>query len=399
MLRVALQASCGIIRIVGECLKWDAVGTGQVDLGKGTTGGGRDGMTHSWTVRQATAADTEALVALRNEVYGSHISAAEWRWKYFDNPAGGSSLFVAENGGRLVGHLGRTRAWVNLNGEPVPVAHFQDFMILPVYRRQGVGRALDAEESLAPAKDGIHISFSLVSPVGREFSLARQREGQCCLGNMVRLCMVLNPRAIVEKRIGPSLLAAVSEPPLRLLLHLWAGRKRRCTRTEDITIETVDSFDSRFDELWSSIKDGLPFGLWQDAEYLNWRYRACPSAQYTVLAACKGESLLGFIVLRWGDETEGRYRLGTIVDFLFAPQKLDAAPALISAAVNYFRAGGADAITLDIFGRGPFYRLFRSCGFFRRGQGLYFSVTPGSPDLPHSLLTDPGNWYLMESLT
>ena len=352
-------------------------------------------MTHSWTIREATAADIEAIVELRNEVFGSHISAAEWRWRYFDHFRGRSYIFVAEDGGRIIGHVARTPAWINVSGARVAIIHDQDGFVHPAYRGRGVNRAMAAEANTAQAREGIPIKLGLATPMGKAVML---RRGSHYLGPMVHMWMVLNPRPILEKRTGSSLLAAVSEPPLRLLLHLWAGRKRRYTRAGDITIETVDSFDSRFDELWSSIKDGLPLGLWQDAEYLNWRYRACPVPQHTVLAARQEESLLGFIVLKWVDEGEQRYRLGEIVDLLFAPQKLDAAPALISAAVNYFREGGADAITLDIFDRGPFYRLFRSCGFFRRGQGLSFMVKLTTPDFPHSLLLRPENWYLLGSL-
>ena len=353
-------------------------------------------MTGSWTVRQATAADIEACVDLRNEVYGSHVSPAEWRWKYFDNPAGGAYLFVAEDGGRIIGHVGRARARINVSGEPVAMAHSQDGFVRPAYRRQGVMAALLPENDAAAAADSIPALLGLGTPAGTATAL---KLGYHTRGNMVRLWMVLNPGAMVQKRTGSSLLAAISEPPLRLLLHLWAGRKRRPRKAGDITVEIVGSFDGRFDELWSSIKDGLPLGLWHDAAYLNWRYRACPVAQYTVFAARREESLLGFIVLEWGDEAAERYRVGKIVNFLFAPQELDAAPALIWAAADYFEDGGADLVACDIFGRGPFQRLLRSCGFFRRGQGLIFSVTLRRPGLPHHLLANRASWYFMENLT
>ena len=103
-------------------------------------------------------------------------------------------------------------------------------------------------------------------------------------------------------------------------------------------------------------------------------------------------------MLKWGDEAGERYRLGYVADLLFGPQELDAGPALISTA-DHFEGGGADAITCDIFGRGPFRRLLCSCGFFRRGQGLSFVARLIMPDVRHSLLLDPGNWYFIESLT
>ena len=302
-------------------------------------------------------------------------------------------MFVAEDAGRIVGYMGYIQARINVNGARVSAVRAEDGFVHPGYWRQGMSTALAETLFSPPVSDFVRLGLG--TPIGR---ITAARRGYHHLGNMVRLRMVLNPRPIVEKKIGSPLLAAVSEPPLRLLLYLWAGRKRRTRGAEDITIETVDSFDSRFDELWSTIKDDLPLGLWQDAEYLNWRYRASVT-QHIVLAARKEESLLGFIVLRWGDEGEERYRLGYVVDFLFAPQKLDAAPALISAAVNYFREGGADAITCGIFGGGPFYRLLGSCGFFRWGRDLSFDIKLVTPDVPHSLLLDPGNWYFMEGLT
>ena len=353
-------------------------------------------MTRSWTIRPTTIADTESIVDLRNEVHGSQVRLAEWHWRYSANPAGESWLFVAEDAGKIIGHVGRIRIWINVSGERLLAAHTHEVSVDPGYRRRGVGLALAAQADAAQARAGIPIRLGLATAMGRKFMPARPGEGRYKPGNVVRLLMVLNPRAMVEKRTGSSLLAALCDPPTRLLLHLWAGRKRKSRGAEDITIETVDSFDSRFDELWSSIKDDLPLGLWQDAEYLNWRYRACPAAEHTVLAARKEESLLGFIVLKWGDEE--RYRLGEIVDFLFAPQELHSARALVSAAASYFEDEGADAITCDIFGRGSFYRLLRSRGFLRRRQGLLFTIKLDMPDLPHTLLADPRNWYFMENL-
>ncbi len=351
-------------------------------------------MTDNWTIREATTADTEAIVALRNEVFGSHISPAEWDWRHFGNRAGRNELFVAEDAGRIIGHGGRAQTRINVNGEPVPMVHAGDAFVHSDYQRLGVVTAMRAAMRATPLANCVKLG--LATPAGQTVGM---RIGYYHLGNMVRLWMILNPRAIVEKRTGSPLLAALSEPPLRLLLHLWAGRKRRPGEVGDITIEPIDSFDSSFDELWSSIKDDLPLGPWQDAEYLNWRYRACPVAQYTVLAAHRQESLLGFIVLTWGDEREERYGLGKIVGLLFAPREMDAALTLISAAADYFEDRGADAITCDMFGRGPFYRSLRSCGFFRQGRGLAFIIRLGTPDMHRSLLLDRDNWYFMETLT
>ncbi len=351
-------------------------------------------MTDDWRIRQATIADIGAIVDLRNEVYATRVSPGEWRWKYFDNPAGSRYILVAAIADKIVGHVGHIRGQVNVKGQLVPIAHSGDGFVYPEYRRQGILTALLTRSWAAATSDGIQISLGLATPMGKASTL---KLGYQSLGNMIRLWMVLNPRAMVEKRTGSSLLAVVSELPLRLLLRLWAGRTRRAKGTEDITIETVDRFDARFDELWSTIKGSLPLGLWQDAEYLNWRYCACPVAQYTVLAARNEKSLLGFIVLKWGDESEERYRTGKVVDFLFMPQEIDAARPLISAAVNYFENEGADAITCDIFSDGPFYRALRSCGFFRWGKGLCFMIRLETPDVPRSLLLDPGNWYVMES--
>lgn len=84
------------------------------------------------TVRPATPADADAIVAIERASFAIPWSEASIRRDLADNPA--ARVLVAEQDGRVVGYVGLWRV--------LDEGQVNDVAVLPEFRRRGVGRAL-----------------------------------------------------------------------------------------------------------------------------------------------------------------------------------------------------------------------------------------------------------------
>lgn len=96
--------------------------------------------------REGTAADRDAILALRAAAFGSDDpekrEAAFWEWEFRRGYAGEGLLFLAEAGTELAGHIGFVpQDYVTPVG-PARVALAVDAMVDPRFHRRGVFRGL-----------------------------------------------------------------------------------------------------------------------------------------------------------------------------------------------------------------------------------------------------------------
>jgi hypothetical protein len=89
-------------------------------------------------IRPAVARDIPLLGALFEEVFGTSRPEAVWRWKYFENPRGATTM-VCEAGGRLVSHCGGAPVRFRDFGAEHVALQSVDFMSSPSYPG-GIGR-------------------------------------------------------------------------------------------------------------------------------------------------------------------------------------------------------------------------------------------------------------------
>lgn len=89
-------------------------------------------------IRPAVPSDLPALGVLFEEVFGAPRLPAVWRWKYFDNPRGVTSM-VCEAQGRIVSHCGGTPVRFRDYGAELVALQSVDFMSSPTYPG-GIGR-------------------------------------------------------------------------------------------------------------------------------------------------------------------------------------------------------------------------------------------------------------------
>ncbi len=364
--------------------------------------------------RLITPDDGQDILELNQRVneqrgYVVNRSISHWAWEYWDNPTGITCSFIAEDNNNIVGHSGLLPAWMNIAGKKILGAQSVDTMTHPAYRKQGVYTSLAEECYTYAASQGIELLYRF--PNAQSYPLALKL-GWSDLGRLPCLLKTLNPksiirsglinlphllktaspRTIVQKGTVSRIVTAIAERYTPFLL-----KSRRSSRASEavghVRIERIQSFDARFDDLWSKVKNGFPISVWRDSEYLNWRYHSHPKEQYTVLAAEEDCVLVGFIVVKCHF---GEINTGYIVDFLSFTEKEGAASLLVSAGIDYLKGQGMDTAMCHIFEHSPSYYLFEAHGFREYGEGLRFMARPSTPDLASGSFLERRQWHLME---
>lgn len=241
-----------------------------------------------------------------------------WRWKYRDNPWGRHLISLAvDDGGELAAHYGGFLAPYSLRdsgGRRREVLGMQmaDTMTLPTHRDVGRGRS------------------ALLPRTVRHF-FARHRDDRLDFyygfntGPIQRFCewfiggFLVEPVGFWTRAADP---ATLPPPAVRL-------------RVEEVTAPPGPAWDRFF----RRVSDRYGSLVRRDAEYVAWRYLACPDGGFVVLAARRFGRLVG-----WGAFRRDGDRL-LWGDALFAPGAAGSAPAaLLRAALAHPRLAGAARI-------------------------------------------------------
>jgi len=316
------------------------------------------------------------------------FSTARFAWIYRDNPAGASMVcfLVDTDTGQPVGSAATFPRVLSTSGASLLAGIAGDFMIAQNHR--SAGPAMSLQRGLLAGSEQRSIRLVYGTPNSKSAPVVRRVGYQSAPGFM-SLSLPLRAEVFVRKRIRhlwlqrTTILAA--NAMLRLDPRQWKGLGFRARRTFD-----VDSFDTRFDELWSRI--GARYSLVGEkrAEFLNWRYSASPLTRYRVfgVASRDEDRIDGYIVYRIDDTS------AHIADFAHDSENL-ALEGLLArfsafqrrAGVNYVRATvAASADVLDQFGR---------AGFRNHGEvsALAMFFLPGCPVSLETLRS--GSWYLV----
>ncbi len=346
-------------------------------------------MSGDFRIRPAKSDDGSSIVALFNEIFPEKRRLSHWQWKYLENPINTPCMLVVEKDDNIIGHQAIVPFWMNLGGNRVLGGKTADRMVHPDYRKHGIGASLLKELMLTATSSGFELVFNI--PNQQSYPSMAKHFGHF-EGQWPHRVRVLNPRAIIERRTGSPLIAALADKPAHLVLNLWRGGGR-LKSPKDVNIKEIDRFDRSFDDLWQKVKSRFLVSIWKDSAYLNWRYIACPDRKYTVITAESPAGLLGFMVLRTNIEN---WRSGRIVDFVFQPEKTREASLLLSTGLRYLKDLGMEIASCHITEQNPYRRLFRSHGFFKYGAGLPVVARIFSPKVPSDAISTIGKWYLIE---
>jgi hypothetical protein len=260
----------------------------------------------------------------------------------------------------------------------------------PGFRRRGLYRAL-SESSWEDAVQS-HIPVSFADASRMTISPAR-KYGILDVSEIAVMINFLNPRVIVEKRLGRGLLAKTVSHGVESAFKVLSIGKEKVQATS-LRTNRVSAFDDRFDAFWNEISSFHGICIVRNKAYLNWKYLERPHLSFDVLLAEDGERILGYTVLL--ARAEDGFKKGLITEMVTHPARRDVMCFLLSQAVEHFKQIGVDYVECWTMKNGPCYKPLKRHGFLSSAlfpkSTLIVRFDPSK--IPEQLVKSSGQWYI-----
>jgi GNAT superfamily N-acetyltransferase len=297
-----------------------------------------------YEIRRYAPADIPGVLQLFADVWGDEVGVELrqlWDWKYDANPAspaaGPHVYVVVHQREEIVGAFAAMSSRVQVNGSEYPNIWGMDFATHPRHRGRGV-RLL--RSSLQAMTEVVQLGMP---PDGRPHDLDL-RVGCQDVARMQRYRLLLDPRPALAAKGVPALLHL----PAAWACTVWNRlcRSRAGRGADGIEVRDCTTIDTRFDALWRTVSAGYEAATVRDATFMQWRFRDCPTRNYTILEGLRQGELAGYLVCR--DEDSSGFKRGRIVDFLTAHDDPALLRQLVAAAVSRLRERGAATVVCTI---------------------------------------------------
>ena len=305
-------------------------------------------------VRQATLEDQERIGQFLQVAYQDRAQfkfPARWLWEYVDNPfwdGDGLPIWLAEADGKIVGQTCEMMVPLKLGDNIYRAAWGVDFIVLPEYRRRGIGQLLQQ------AQIGYHDIFMVLtmSPISRQVLVSQgfaEIDTVAELGKTMRFDSD-DALGVVDAKLGRGnalarmcrrlRLGGLVAPVLSSLARLRDARRLRA-RDRGLVIEQVERFGDEIDQLWDQLASRFSAIVPRDAAYLNWKFVEQPHVRYERFVVRQAGAVCGYVITRVGIPPEPN--IGIIADVFAAPDD-DVLPALLVHATKHLRRAGVKAI-------------------------------------------------------
>jgi hypothetical protein len=325
-------------------------------------------MSNYSIVRADLERDRDAILAVweRNLDGSPALNAAKFDWYYRSNPAGPGRcwLLLAEPGGQVVGTAGLGMRRVKVGDEVVRAGLVSDFAVDKEHR--SLQPALRLQKAVLGAFDD-DLAFIYGLPNEQSVGVFR-RLGYEEVGSVERHAKVLRAAPYLRQLPGPAQGWELLSAPVDWALR--AASPETWQRARGLAVEETATFDSRFDALWQRASRQAVVAGERSADFLRWRYSACPLRQHVTLGIRAGEDdrLLGYAVFyREEDHVH-------CVDLL-AEDDERALELLFAALIRHVRSGGATSISLTFSASGSLAQRLARFGFIpRSGERPAFPI-------------------------
>lgn len=338
-------------------------------------------------IKQFELADQDALLSFLRVAYSDEPRKSEiafWRWHYLENPltsADDIPLWIVKSGNRIVGQLATIPVDLKIGKDKTRAIWILDFVILPEYRGQGLGKRLVL---------AAHESFPTMITLGiNEQSTAVFRSLKwVALGGLHRYHRLLYP--------GNAFREVSKFEPLRRLVNLSFAPFRPHfapkSEKEGRLVREITKFDADFEDLWQRASAQLSCAVVRSPGYLEWQFARQPDKKFEVLGLYEQNRLLGYVVLFF--RKDGRSNVSpkvAISDICYdagdSPQVID---DLLEAALCLALAKRAGSIVTDVLDPLVEPRLQR-LGFWRiKAAPQFMACTSEHQDLIYK----ESNWFL-----
>lgn len=290
-----------------------------------------------FTVRPTQPEDGAALNDLYHRLTGTRRSIAQWRWEWFDTPAGPapSWVIVETASGRIVGHHGVVPISLVQGGKRLAAARTENTMIDPDMRRRLVYPPIEARllGQLLQRFDLIYTTSGKGS-----HGLVRKRLGYVSAGTWRTFTVGITP-AYIAQRLAGGALGRLAAP-----LGVFTGRARAGWRLEEtIDLARIAAYCARWHDTGAITPD-------RSADYLRWRLTEHPYHHIRLGLFSRDGEPAAFVAWREGKGAKDTRDI-QIEDICVAGNDVDIFRAAFDALMIRYRAAPA-RITLRTLDNG-----------------------------------------------
>ena len=326
--------------------------------------------------------DRQSLIEFLKDNLEGHGGEAHFDWLYRDNPDGRARAWVAmDSDDSLLGAAAAFPRRVRVNGEPLVCWNLGDFAIKKEYRSLGPAIALQ-KACIAEVVDG-DIPFSYDHP-SRGMMAIYERIGFKPTGQVTRFVRLLRLDNKVqgfwkERFIGKGVIALGN-----LVLSLGSRGSLESGGYRAVVHE--GRFDQRFSDLEERVAPRLQVVGCRSAEYLNWRYRDNPLAQYDVVTVQDHSRLCGYAVLHKQGSS------AWLMD-LFGEQDAEITQAILAGVIYTLKREQIETLNAPVLPSSPLVPILKRWGF-RGRESAPFVIATTEGGKWDGLVNNETGWFL-----
>jgi GNAT superfamily N-acetyltransferase len=304
------------------------------------------------TIRALRPSDMDRYAALCEAREELDHGAAERRarlveWMAFHNPCadGDPTYFVVELGDRLMGHLGRMPALLQIQGERVQASYIHDLFVHPELVKAGQGFFLAMRMyRLAEAASKSFCALIWTNDINIRLQKARKYHPMWAH----RHVKLLRADGHIDRHVPAGAAAAAGKPLAAAALALVDSVLAVALDVRQ-RIVPVERFDERFDRFAARMLGRLSISPYKDQRYLNWKYIDRPGLDAVHYAAVDGTGeITGFVVI---SVPQSAHRESYLLELVADPEDEKTIVALVNRAIEHCREAGA--YTLQCMGTDP----------------------------------------------
>lgn len=293
-------------------------------------------------IRELRPSDVDAfadLCASRMDRKEAEDRAELVAWMAFENPVsdGQPNYFVAADGDRLLGHIGRMPTDFFVEGQKQRATFAHDLFVHPDLQKGGKGFFISMRfyKALENACQNF-CALIWTNEINIKLQQARKYD-QLWANRYVHLISIDNKIEPLAGKLGPAV--GLVKRSASKGMHLL-DRALSYAATRKIT--EVDRFDERFDDLAERVGPRLGIAPVKNHEYLNWKYSHRPALDTAMFVAYGApKEPRGFVVVT---RSLSPGKTGTILDLCAPPDDEKTLIALVARATNFYRKLGASNV-------------------------------------------------------
>ncbi len=321
----------------------------------------------------------------------------EYDWYYDNNPYNPPSernmMYIMKDceGDKktMIAADGLTPFELYVNGQVLKCAHSVRTITHSDYRKQGLFKTMTENSIDCAKKHGLDIILG--------FANKNSYPGYAKFGwetVLVKDLFVLpfNVKNRLQDKVKIGIVASAANSLYRAYYKTMVVRKHKSRRIKEATITQYDQVPESVNEIWDKYKDLYKVLLVRDYKYLNYRYNAMPTENYTTLMASVNGENIGYAILR-GTKTK------QILELFTDPNNESYIATLLDAAIEFCSDDQTEFIHMMTGHYGKFRKVLDEFKFMtniksHRRHYRTMIVLPLTDKVDEELVKGVENWQI-----